>query len=146
MASVSVFCFRQDDPESFLVSLRTGTPDLLSYWQTAGGKIDEAEDPITAARRELEEETDVVADLNYLCFVDRTLGMKYSGQGGNLLPYHIYVFLYRMDGADQPRNMEPDKHGDWMMKSSFEIMALPCVPGLREMVCRFQHTGEPNAI
>jgi len=45
----------------FLVTRRQDGVHLAGYWEFPGGKIDPGEDPVAAARRELKEETGLIA-------------------------------------------------------------------------------------
>lgn len=69
--------------DAFLVTRRLRGSHLAGLWEFPGGKIDEAESPVDALRRELREELGVEAEVGALLFQtshaydDRTIALSF---------------------------------------------------------------------
>ena len=92
-----------------LVGRRPPDVHMAGYLEFPGGRVEPGEEPLTAARRELEEETGLRADsweplvLVVHDYADR--------------PLRFHVFLAR-DPIGEPRRRP---HGEWSWKSPSEL-------------------------
>jgi len=100
-----------------LVALRPKGTHLEDLWEFPGGKIADGEEPEAAARRELTEETDLVAeDLEPLLVVFHEYAER---------PVRLHVFLAR-DTRGRARSR-------WSWKRLAEISELP-MPAANERI------------
>jgi ADP-ribose pyrophosphatase YjhB (NUDIX family) len=71
----------------------TGEPiSFAGYWSPFGGTVEEGENPMVAAVRELEEETGIkikISDLTYMCELDNDDSFTYI-----LYAYHVSELLF----------------------------------------------------
>jgi 8-oxo-dGTP pyrophosphatase MutT (NUDIX family) len=110
----------------FLVLLRS--PDDHGYWHLVAGGIEDGEEPADAARRELVEETELVARLRFEQ-VPLDLGYRKT-RGGFRVRVHPFV-------AEAPAGWEPtlnDEHVDYRWLSESDARALLEYPEPREAV------------
>ena len=88
----------------FLVLLRS--PERHGYWNLVAGGVEEGEEPIAAARRELEEETGLAQPVR---FEPLALALGYVRPEGSKVT--LYAFM-----AEAPARWEPvldDEHVDY---------------------------------
>jgi len=106
----------------FLVARRRGEVHLAGYWEFPGGKIEPGEEPSEAARRELEEETGLLAlSLEPLVvvvhdYVDR--------------PLRFHVFLSREPQGE----VRLDEEREWGWKTRDELERLDMPEANRQML------------
>ena len=101
-----------------LVARRPGGVHLEGCWEFPGGKIRPGEDPETAARRELEEETGLRAgELEPLVIVVHDYAE---------MPLRFHVFLAR-EARGEPRR-------EWAWKSYAELKQLDMPEANRQML------------
>ena len=130
LRTVSVTATR---PDGKLLLLRR-TPERGGFWQQVTGRIDPGEDPASAARRELREETGADAPVRPLDYVHGfALSPVLAGRvGGGLRTGQETAFV-----AALPANFAPqlsDEHVEWAWFSPAEALErLPWV-GLRRAV------------
>jgi len=99
----------------FLVARRSGEVHLAGYWEFPGGKIEPGEEPAEAARRELEEETGLLApSLEPLVvvvhdYVDR--------------PLRFHVFLSREPQGEV--RLDEDREWGWKTRDELERLEMP---------------------
>ena len=106
----------------FLVARRRGEVHLAGYWEFPGGKIEPGEEPAEAARRELEEETGLLAlSLEPLVvvvhdYVDR--------------PLRFHVFL----SLESQGEVRLDEEREWGWKTRDELERLDMPEANRQML------------
>jgi 8-oxo-dGTP diphosphatase len=99
----------------FLVARRRGEVHLAGYWEFPGGKIEPGEEPSEAARRELEEETGLLAlSLEPLVvvvhdYVDR--------------PLRFHVFLSRESQGEV--RLDEEREWGWKTRDALERLEMP---------------------
>jgi len=99
----------------FLVARRRGEVHLAGYWEFPGGKIEPGEEPAEAARRELEEETGLLAlSLEPLVvvvhdYVDR--------------PLRFHVFLSREPQGEV--RLAEEREWGWKTRDELERLDMP---------------------
>ncbi len=116
--------------DCFLVSERQHCRDFNGRWQFPGGEVEKEETPPRAAVRETIQETDVAPELHRI---------TYLGISVVTAPkvYIAYFFLWKI--AKTPnnycfKNTEPEKMGPWIWKSRYELLQLPIMPGMKEIL------------
>src|ERR1700752_4364784 len=96
-----VVCVAQDERGRYLLGRLKGGPND-GVWSFAGGKIDPGESPYEAARRELLEETNLIAT-----------NLRPAGHFGydrwDEHDQHYVCMFYYCDVRGTPYLMEPDK-------------------------------------
>ncbi|WP_018727853.1 NUDIX domain-containing protein [Salinispora oceanensis] len=100
---VDVLILLQRPDGRILLTKRAGSVYLAGSWAVPGGKVDADEDVITAAIRELHEETGVTVTHDQLTFI---------GVTHHRPPHHdsrIGFGFLATDWISEPRNVEPDK-------------------------------------
>jgi len=113
------------------VNQRIGTIKHRDQWQFPGGTVNPAEPVLTAAQRELGEETGLWLALErfqYLGSDLRTEPYVYTG----------HAFLVLLEPGENLRNCEPEKHSDWVWVTREELEKLDMLPGTAvyaEQVC-----------
>jgi 8-oxo-dGTP diphosphatase len=103
-----------------LVARRPRGVHLEGYWEFPGGKIEQGEEPATAARRELEEETGLSA-----CELEPLVIVVHDYRE---MPLRFHVFLAR-DARGEPK---PDR--EWAWKSYAELQRLEMPEANRQML------------
>jgi 8-oxo-dGTP diphosphatase len=98
--------------ERVLVACRPAGSHLEGLWEFPGGKITEGEEPSAGARRELLEETGLVADTLEPLLVVVHEYVEY--------PVRLHVFLARSTSGEAPPR--------WVWKTLAEIGELPMPP------------------
>ena len=107
----------------FLVALRS--PERHGYWNPLAGGIEAGEDPETAARRELEEESGLASPLRFQAL---PLELAYVRPDGSEVTVHSYL-------VEAPAGFEPildDEHVDYRWCSASDADALLAYPEPRE--------------
>jgi len=92
-------------------------------WAAPGGSIDEGEEHLAAAIREVKEETGLVLDANRLNYGSRT-EHKYD----NGAPFSMHWYYARLHTDEEPQMMEPHKQGawvPWIIQPSLQDMVTP---------------------
>lgn len=101
--------------ERFLVARRQSGTHLAGHWEFPGGKIEPGEDPAAAARRELKEETGLVApSLEPLVVVVHDYADR---------PLRFHVFLAR-----EPRgevSLDTEREWAWETRDGLEKLEMP---------------------
>ena len=121
------------------VLLTTGTHVLLlrrsdevtepGTWGVPGGKVDEGEDPFTAALRELDEETDLTLDLNQVENLGHTV---YHSPNGRFRYTTLVLKVPSSTRRGKLRlNWENDDHA-WVTKGWLEENVDELHPGLQD--------------
>lgn len=90
-----------------------------------GGMVEPNEDYTSALIREVKEETGLQLKFPSIKFltIARHLGAKSN---------YTMWFKYYLDNRDVPSNLEPNKHGSWMLYSRQEALKLPLMLSTRE--------------
>jgi len=105
-----------------LVTRRGRGLHLAGYWEFPGGKVEAGEDPAEAARRELEEETGLLAgELEPLSIFVH----EYPEH-----PIRFHVFLVR----DPEGELRLDGAREWAWKSVAELRELRMPPANAQMI------------
>ncbi len=100
---VDVLILLQRPDGRILLTKRAGSIYLAGSWAVPGGKVDADEDVVTAAIRELHEETGVTVTHDQLTFI---------GVTHHRPPHHdsrIGFGFLATAWTSEPRNVEPDK-------------------------------------
>jgi 8-oxo-dGTP diphosphatase len=108
--------------DQYLVRQRQAGLHLAGYWEFPGGKIDPAESPADAARRELHEETGLTVDRLAPLLV---MLHDYAGK-----PLRFHVFLARVPRGE-PRT-ETERQWEW--KTLEELLRLRMPEANRQML------------
>ena len=90
-----------------------------------GGMVEPNEDYVGALIREVKEETDLQLKFPNIQYVATA---KHQGAKSN---YTVW-FKYYLDSKDIPSNLEPAKHGDWILFSKWDALKLPLMLSTRE--------------
>lgn len=90
-----------------LASQRLGETGY-GQWQVPGGHVEEGEDPLLAAQRELAEETGLFLPLHRFHLLGSEIAVGY--RGGLYLGYRYGIVLRTDEAAENP---EPEKHSSW---------------------------------
>jgi 8-oxo-dGTP pyrophosphatase MutT (NUDIX family) len=110
--------------DKLYVSQRDSRKLYPNYWQFAGGKVDEGENPVVGAQRELLEETGLNISLDRLQYVS-----SITREGV------CYVYRVDLNEGEVPQRTEPDAMGEWKAMTLAEIRQLPLVlPGIINVV------------
>jgi 8-oxo-dGTP pyrophosphatase MutT (NUDIX family) len=102
------------------LSKRLNCTDFNGFWQSAGGKIEAGEIPAVAGVRELYEEAGIKADTDELINFGN-LVLKTTAR-----TYRAHFFIHHLQEGILPRNLEPDKHSDWIL---YDIKYMLCAKG-----------------
>lgn len=128
----AIFLVRPGEPRTLYMSRRLNTPTFSGRWQCPGGKIETGEDPLRAAMRELEEETDLyIPEPERWTFLGcdvRNLDVWVNTQ-----EYLGWAYMIELP-TDYPRNSEPKKSTSYIRFTMEEAFAQDLMPG---MVCYF---------
>lgn len=114
------------------LSLRHGTPRLRGLWGAAGGWVEQGEEILDAAMRELCEETGLVLEsagrLELLGF--------YPGSTDDSPPRHFITTQFALQGRGDEtlEQSEPEKHGPWTFFPFAEALRLPLLPGFADVI------------
>jgi 8-oxo-dGTP pyrophosphatase MutT (NUDIX family) len=130
-------------PSASAILLSTGTGVYLSkrhsslpvypnHWQNPGGKIEQNEDPLFAALREVEEETGLFIHISRAQF----LGIQTIEDPNHpLKQYNVYSYLVNLLPTEIPAQTEPNKAGPWQLFLNNELSAVtPTVPALPKLL------------
>ena len=100
-------------------------------WGTPGGKVDEGEDALTAALRELGEETHLALDLNQVKRLGQTVYHSPNGR------FRYTTFVLRVPPATKKKPVHLNWENDasaWVTKAWLEENEEDLHPGLREVL------------
>jgi len=103
---------------------RLGSYETNKYC-VPGGMVEPNEDWISALRREVEEETGIKLMYSAIKFVAIA---KHQGAKSN---YTVW-FKYYCTMTEIPKNLEPHKHGEWILYSKTDAFKLPLMLSTRE--------------
>lgn len=91
------------------------------FWQGAGGKIEPGESYLSAAVRELKEESGL--DIERVRFE-----FLYAGPAPRIDPtkgmYSLYIARVELADDEEPQRTEPDKHSDWVWYEKEDALKL----------------------
>lgn len=109
--SVTVIAVRQD---KILISKEYSYPVSSVLYQFPGGKVDPGEDPLEAARRELQEET------GYKAKNLKTLGWYYTNNRRTNAKMHVYLATNPVFSKKEGGDKEEDIESEWRTKTEIE--------------------------
>jgi 8-oxo-dGTP diphosphatase len=129
---VSIILYRSG---RFAVSQRIGITGNPGLWQFAAGHVEEGEQPLDAAIRELREEAGLVVPSHRFQFLGTTGPLTgYKGE-----QYVGYRFGVMLRFSEEPRRMEPEKAADWEWVSPDKLLTLPMLQATKEYAMFFAY-------
>lgn len=114
------------------MSQRLNTPCFQGGWQCAGGGIEPGENSLTAAIRELNEET----GLNLPEWRFSYWGSDSAAESPFGSPFQLYFWAVTLTTDEVPSNTEPDKHSDWEFVPKEDVLQREVLPGIRSEIPR----------
>ena len=109
------------------LSQRASTKLFPNYWQFAGGKIEDGENPIAGGVRELKEETGLTVDESRLQYIGSITGDPSTRV--------CYVYQVDLNSDEVPQRTEPDAMGEWLLLTPDEILKLHLLlPGIKNII------------
>ena len=113
------------------LSLRVGNLRFNNFWQCAGGKVEDGENPLVAAKREVYEETGLNISPDRFVFIKDIVNH----------PSTICCSIYyvQLNNGETPINMEAKtqyfpKCSDWHLFSFKEAKELRLMPSLESVL------------
>jgi 8-oxo-dGTP diphosphatase len=111
------------------MSERLLADNFAGYWQFAGGKCEENENPIDAAVREVKEET----NLDIAVF-----RMKYLDQiKGDPSTHTCFVYYVDLNEAEVPVRTE-NLNSDWVLLDYDEVLKKHLMPGIPQCIAKLK--------
>ncbi len=132
------------DAAEVLLHLRQGTGYRDGHWALPAGHVEPGESVVTAAVREVREETGVsvrAADLQPLTTVHRTV------RGGGPIEQRADVFFAARSWVGEPLVMEPAKNAGWRWWPLGRVVSgldAPCVPHELDVLQQVAVHGVPT--
>lgn len=130
---VSIVLFRGG---KFAVSQRLSKLHLPCLWQFAGGHVERGEEPLSAAQRELLEETGLALPAERFHFIGKAGPLV--GYNGDKYIGHRYGVV--LEVGEEPACTEPDKHTGWQWVTPQELLALEMLQAVKEFALTFALT------
>lgn len=108
-----------------MLSKRLKVPYFSGWWAATGGKVDDGECAIQAAKREVLEETGLYVSAENLSLMD-----CYVAENFKCFMLETILPMYRFEDV---KNTEPSKHSPWQLFTIREALKLPkLMPALQE--------------
>jgi len=114
--------------DKILLLQRLPTHPQANLWCAPGGKLNRGETPLSAAVRELAEETGIEADPNSLIY----LGKFYVRYPNGDFIFHL--FQTQLTVYPSPISIRREEHQSYGFYSPEELSALALTPGLDECI------------
>lgn len=113
----------------FWMSQRVNTRNFAGKWQFPGGKLEENENPIDGALRELREETGLNIDINRLRFIGPITGDPTTRI--------CFTYSVSLNETEIPQHTE-NTMTDWRLLTANEALILDLMPGLQQIIETFE--------
>lgn len=113
MINIIASCCIEDDGKILMV--QQNKEEYRNLWDFPGGKVEENEDIITAAKREVKEETGYKVSIDNLLFMQNYI----SDKGVILI---IYFTASLLDSVSYEYNMDEIKDKKWMTIDEIRMM------------------------
>ena len=121
--TVAIILQRED---KVYLSKRVGTETFPDYWQVPGGKVEEGESTLDAAKRELKEETGFNLLSHRFVYEDVI--------EGDPTCYQCHVFSVMLREDEEPETIETEKQTPWEIVSLKKATQLDnLMPGLKNI-------------
>jgi len=115
---VNVIVRDKERPDEILLLRRAPAESMAGTWGLPGGGVEPGEDLVDAVRRELLEETALLA-VGDISNIGVTYGRIYNGSQG---PVELVLHFFTTEVEGQPVNVEPEAHD---ILEYFTIGSLP---------------------
>lgn len=114
------------------VRLRERSAMQNGLWEVCGGRVEEGEQPVEAALRELREEAGLTRRASDLRFITATQHTKQMQ--GREVHYETSWYSLMLRDDEVPCNTEPDKASGWLRLRAESCQHLQMMPGLQERI------------
>ena len=111
------------------MSERLLTDCFAGYWQFAGGKCEDKENPIDAAVREVKEETNLDINVNRMRYLDQITGDPST--------YVCFVYYVDLNDVEIPMRIE-NLNSDWVLLSYDEVLKKHLMPGIPQCIAKLR--------
>lgn len=115
------------------MSQRINTANFTNKWQFAGGKLNDNEEPVTGALREVAEETGLLINPYRFKWVMDILEDPTTDA--------CFAYLVKLKEHEIPKRMEANKMTEWKLLTFDEALQLDLMPGLKTILTNLKNKG-----